>query len=223
MSFARYAIYFLPSDPALAAFGARWLGWNVAAGKPMERFNIPGLPDVVEAPQKYGFHATLKPPFRLAEGCSVSDLITATSALARTTAPTRADELQLTRLGRFLALTVRGDTSGIDQLAATFVTGLDLFRAPPDAAELEKRRGKELSARKEEMLRRWGYPHVLEEFRFHMTLTGRLPKADLPAWEVLLRTQLPDLTTPLEICAVSLCGERPEGHFEEIRRFTLEG
>jgi Protein of unknown function (DUF1045) len=31
-----------------------------------------------------------------------------------------------------------------------------------------------LTPRQREYLDRWGYPYVMEEFRFHMTLTGQL-------------------------------------------------
>ena len=48
------------------------------------------------------------------------------------------------------------------------------FARPPGAAELERRRKAGLSAAQEKMLLRWGYPYVLDEFRFHLTLTGRL-------------------------------------------------
>ena len=40
--------------------------------------------------------------------------------------------------------------------------------------ERERRRSPGLSARQEALLDRWGYPFVLDEFRFHMTLTRRL-------------------------------------------------
>ena len=68
MSFTRYAIYYLPPAGALADFGARWLGWDVRRGAAAVQLDLPGLRDATEAPRKYGFHGTLKPPFRLAEG-----------------------------------------------------------------------------------------------------------------------------------------------------------
>jgi len=43
------------------------------------------------------------------------------------------------------------------------------------AAELARRRTLRLTAEQDAMLARWGYPYVLEDFRFHMTLTGSLP------------------------------------------------
>ena len=69
----------------------------------------------------------------------------------------------------------------------------DRFRAPADAAELAKRRAAGLTKRQDELLMRWGYPYVMDEFRFHLTLTGKL--AD-PMREALSRA-LASLTAPL--------------------------
>lgn len=223
MTHTRFAIYHLPSDAALAGFGARWLGWDVVRGKPAEPFDIPGLSQVVERPRKYGFHATLKPPFRLAADRALDSLRAQVEALATRIAPARAEGLKLTSLGRFLALTICGDTHEIDRVAAACVTELDSFRAPASEDELAKRRGKGLRPQQEEMLLRWGYPHVLQTFRFHMTLTGRVPKGDLPEWEERVRLHLPPLPAPFLLDTISLCGERPDGLFEEIERFPLTG
>ncbi len=223
MTHLRFAIYHLPSDATLATFGARWLGWNVVRGKPSKPFDIPGLSAVVDRPRKYGFHATLKPPFRLADSVTPDTLHANCKALASRTAPAQAEALKLTRLGRFLALTFAGDATEIDRVAAACVTELDIFRAPASDAELAIRRGTGLRPRQEKMLSRWGYPHVLEEFRFHMTLTGRVAKDDLQGWEEHVRQHLPPLQTPFVLDTISLCGERPDGLFEEIQRFPLTG
>jgi len=46
---------------------------------------------------------------------------------------------------------------------------------PLDAAERERRLKAPLTPRQVELVDRYGYPYVLEEFQFHMTLTDRLP------------------------------------------------
>ena len=71
----------------LADFGARWLGWDVRRGAAAVQLDLPGLRDATEAPRKYGFHGTLKPPFRLAEGQDFDALRDAVAALP---APARA-------------------------------------------------------------------------------------------------------------------------------------
>ncbi len=73
MTAARYAVYWAP-EPAteLARFGARWLGRDAETGQRTTALAA-GLPlsweRATEEARLYGFHATLKPPFRLREGC----------------------------------------------------------------------------------------------------------------------------------------------------------
>ena len=45
----------------------------------------------------------------------------------------------------------------------------------------------QLSARQLELLHRYGYPYVMEQFQFHMTLTDRLSDADGDRFEAALR------------------------------------
>jgi hypothetical protein len=174
-------------------------------------------------PRKYGFHGTLKPPFRLKEGKTFDALETATSDLATSLAPACCDGLELTRLGRFLGLTPRGDLGPLQRVATACVRELDGFRAPASEAELARRRKAGLRSRQDELLVQWGYPYVMEEFRFHLTLSGRLSEDALPQWSETLRRHLPDLPTPFEMDQIALCGERGDGRFELIHRYTLAG
>ncbi len=223
MSYARFAIYYLPPEGALADFGAGWLGWDCVAGRDSIPPHAPGLDDVTMTPRKYGFHGTLKPPFRLAEGTDAAGLRQAVAQMAQVCPAAQSDALTLTALGRFLALTPVGDTSGIARVAATCVEALDVFRAPPDEAELERRRKARLSDRQEALLQRWGYPYVMEEFRFHMTLTGRLSVEEIDHWSDIARAHLPPLPSPFVMDEVALVGERQDGRFELIQRYALAG
>ena len=89
----RYVLYFAPRpETALAQFGARWLGWDIDRGQAIDVPETAGLPttlhDAVTAePRHYGFHATLKAPFRLAEGATESDLIGVAESFAKGRAP----------------------------------------------------------------------------------------------------------------------------------------
>lgn len=223
MSYARFAIYYLPPEGALADFGAGWLGWDCVAGRDSIPPHVPGLDDVTMTPRKYGFHGTLKPPFRLADGTDAAGLRQAVAQMAQVCPAAQSDALTLTALGRFLALTPVGDTSGIARVAATCVEALDVFRAPPDEAELERRRKARLSDRQEALLQRWGYPYVMEEFRFHMTLTGRLSVEEIDHWSDIARAHLPSLPSPFVMDEVALVGERQDGRFELIQRYALAG
>lgn len=221
--YVRYAIYYLPPEGPLAAFGAEWLGWDVARGRPVPQPEVPGIAEMTAAPRKYGFHGTLKPPFRLAERTDAEGLMAAVERLAASRAPVRLDALEVGAMGHFLALVPRGEAGGLRDLAGACVAELDGFRAPPGAAELARRRKAGLSARQEEMLARWGYPYVLEEFRFHMTLTGRLSPAELTRAKAEVRRRLPELAEPYVIDAIALAAERSDGMFETVHRYALSG
>ncbi len=223
MSYTRFAIYYVPPVGDLAGFGGRWLGWDVIAGAAADQFAIDGLDDVTMTPRKYGFHGTLKPPFRLKPGYDAQALDAAVADLARRTAPATCDALQLRGLGKFLALTPTGDMADLARVAAACVTQLDDFRAPPTDAELARRRQAGLTPAQDRHLRDWGYPYVLDEFRFHLTLTGALEADRIGAWQQIAVVHLPTLPVPFEIASIALVGERTDGRFELIQRYALTG
>ena len=78
-------------------------------------------------------------------------------------------------------------------------------------------------AEQEALLQRWGYPYVMEEFRFHLTLTGRLPVDKITHWTDTARAHLPPLPAPFVMDVVALVAEREDGRFELIQRYTLAG
>ncbi len=226
--FRRFAIYYAPGKGALADFAADWLGWNPATGQARRHPAVAGLPcpvaDITATPRKYGFHGTIKPPFRLADGSSRTALEQDLADLATTLAPARLDGLALHPLGRFLALTPEGCPRALTALAARVVRGLDAHRAPAPPDELARRRARGLGPAQEENLLRWGYPYVMEEFRFHMTLTGKLPRADLRAVEDALRPILiPLLPRPFMLDTLCLFGEDEAGRFHLLNRYALTG
>jgi putative phosphonate metabolism protein len=225
-NYKRFAVYYAPQPGPLADFGAKWLGWDMAAGAPAPHPQIEGLdvPALTDTPRKYGLHGTVKPPFRLAPGRTVDDLAAALGALCDRQAPLTLDGLSLTRLGGFLALTVTGDTAPLNTLASTVVRDLDHFRAPLNASELERRRKARLSPRQETRLTQWGYPFVMEEFRFHITLTGRMPRAQAELTHALLSPLItPLLPQPFTVSALCLVGEDEAGMFHLIHRYALCG
>ena len=227
MKFERYAIYYVPGSNAdWSRFATRWLGWDVVSGCATQAPDLDDLDihTLTQKPRKYGLHGTLKPPMHLADSCTLDDLQTACANLAQTLPPVTVPELQLLRLGRFLALGPQGDTSALNTLAAACVTKLDPFRAPLSDAEHADRIHPGLSAAHLANLARWGYPHVLEQFRFHITLTGRLPKSQLPQVETILTEHLvPTLPLPLVVSDFALVGQTTDGYFHLIDRYALTG
>lgn len=225
MTFTRYAIYFAPpAQAAWSQFATSWLGWDMESGREVTHPAISGLDiaTITQVPRKYGLHATMKPPMRLAEGHSFEALHDACQTLAANQKPVSLEGLEIARLGRFLALRPIGDESALNALAAACVKELDAFRAPLTEADLEKRRANGLTAEQDAHLVKWGYPYVLDQFRFHITLTGKLPKAELPAVEAALTEQLqPLLPRPFEISDLALMGEAEDGRFHLIHRYAL--
>src|SRR5690625_811558 len=133
--FHRHAIYWAPpAGSDLARFGASWLGWDADAGESLPESAAPcASASITAEPRRYGFHATLKPPFRLAAGNKADALDRAAARLAASIAPFTAPPLRPARMGRRIALLPSRASEALDQLAARVVTELDRFRAAPDA------------------------------------------------------------------------------------------
>lgn len=178
----RYAIYFAPARHSpWWAFGAHWLGRDEAGGQPLP----PSCPEGMDAaafqaltaePRRYGFHATLKAPFRLRDRDGAA-LLQQLTVMARQLRPVPIGILVPVYMDGFVALVPSARNPALDNLAALCVTELEALRAPLTPEELQRRRPETLDARGRELLERYGYPRVLERFRFHMTLTGPLDAA----------------------------------------------
>lgn len=171
---ARYAVYFAP-DAAhpLWQTGCDWLGRDATD----EQDDRPAPPQRSE-PWRYGFHATLKPPMRLRPGLEEAELDPALQALAAGFAAFQMPRLQVDMLTDFVALRPASPlarTHPLWRLADACVTALDHFRAPPTEAELARRLRQPLQPDDRARLEAWGYPQVLEGWRFHMTLSDPLP------------------------------------------------
>lgn len=220
--FKRYAIYHLP-EADLAQRGANWLGWDAQTGRPVPQPDLPGLDlaDLTQTPRRYGLHATIKPPFRLSDPNTQAGLEAAIAAFCATTPAVTLAGLDLTRLGRFLALTPAGDAGALNALASRVVTEFDSFRAAMTPEERARRNPDRLSEAQRATLDRWGYPFVMDHFRFHITLTGRLQDPE-PAIRAAAAHFAPALEGAYQLASLSLCGEDSEGRFHQIRRFALQ-
>ena len=227
--FRRYAVYYAPQPGALADRGDAWLGWSAATGQALTPPDLGpdlGLPaeEITTAPRKYGFHGTIKPPFRLAEEQTAMALEAALANLAGRLAPVTLPGLVLRNIDGFLALVPLGDEAVLRDLAGQVVAELDPFRAPLTGAEIARRRPERLSLRQRALLDQFGYPFVMEEFRFHLTLTDRLtePMATQAA-AVLAAHFAPVLPVRFMVDALCLFGEAADGRFHLISRHTLRG
>ncbi|MBR0870724.1 DUF1045 domain-containing protein [Bradyrhizobium tropiciagri] len=176
-NFPRYAIYHAPSpDSVMHRFGAAMLGYDAVSGDdlPFPDGVTPDWRELTQDPRKYGFHATLKAPMALADGKREDELLDASAAFAGRARRIPVIEPVVDAISGFIAVIPAKRSDDLQQLAAECVTEFDAFRAPLTAEDRARRNPAKLSARQCEYLDRWGYPYVMEEFRFHMTLTGRL-------------------------------------------------
>jgi putative phosphonate metabolism protein len=176
-SYPRYALYYASApESALDRFGADMLGYDAYRGsdKPFPEGLPPDWREITQDPRKYGFHATLKAPIALAEGKTEADLVGACEDFADTPRQIPMIEPIIDSISGFIAMIPANPSAELQQLAADVTRDFDLFRAPLTPQDRARRNPERLAPRQVKYLDRWGYPYVMEEFRFHMTLTGRL-------------------------------------------------
>ena len=202
----RVALYWTPEpqDP-LAALGAAWLGRDAETGARVPHPDVQGLAALTDAPRVYGFHATLRPPMRLATGWE--EFIAAARDVAA-----------------LVALCQQLPCPAMQALCDACVLGTDRHRLQPSADELGKRRKAGLSARQEAMLQRWGYPYVLEDWFFHVTLSRRLQPPEMARLLPAATAHFgPALAVGRRIETVSVCTQRDGAAFLVAERLPLRG
>ena len=183
---------------------------------------------ITAEPRRYGFHATLKAPFRLAAGCTAHDVYRQASNLAASLSPVPLPYLALCELDGFVALGFVSSAIGADAvhgIAAQCVSCFDNLRAPATADEIKRRQAVPLSAREAHLLAQWGYPHVFDAFRFHLTLTGRLPANERAQVIEKLSPPVDALNkSPLWLDALTVYQQaQPDAPLLAMRRFHFDG
>jgi putative phosphonate metabolism protein len=228
-SASRYGIYFCPSPSAsLYGQGSEWLGRDAQTGATLD----PHLPESIrtddwlkatDSPRRYGFHATLKPPFRLADGVTFDDLRAELHEFALKRSCFHAPVLRVGALGRFLALILSSRSEEFDNLAADCVGEFDRFRAPAGAEETAKRLHDSLTPREREHVLRWGYPYVFDTWKFHMSLTRSLPTEQVAFYERYLGERFAGVCEePLLVDSICIFHEsRPGASFHLLDRAYL--
>ena len=226
MNAYRIALYYAPgTDDPLHQRASAWLGRDAVSGaeKPQPAIAGVDIAEVTADARGYGFHATLKPPFRL-QG-DVQAALQAARDFAARTAAFALPPLQITDLDGFLALREAEPCPPLQALADGAVTALDPHRAPATEAEIARRKPEKLSPRQREYLASWGYPYVFAEWRFHMTLTRRLTPAEkaiiLPAVTGALGDAPAISRTVTDICIFAQAA--PGAPFIILERLKLRG
>ncbi len=228
----RYALYFAPRfDSPWHAVWSAWLGRCALTSEGLAQPPVGGLTheqiaSFTEDPRRYGLHATLKAPFRLAAGVELSDLQTCVAQVCARHYAFDFGSMEVALIGDFLALVPIQPSAALHALADDCVIAADQLRDPLTKAELERRRSKGLTVREDALLQRWGYPHVLDQFRFHISLTGGLggaSAAQVAAVRGAAERQLTALQKqPLPMDAICIFQEpQPGADFHCVDRLAL--
>ncbi|RTL49568.1 MAG: DUF1045 domain-containing protein [Bradyrhizobiaceae bacterium] len=222
-TYPRYAIYFVPpAESDFYRFGAHLLGYDAFSGEALS------FPDGIESqidnwqaitadPLKYGFHATLKAPFSLADGQTEARLLDEVRKFANMPRAIPLIAPVIRAIGSFIAIVPQTLSPDLQQLAADCVTAFEAFRAPLTEHDRARRNLSTLTDKQIALLDRWGYPYVFDEFRFHMTLTGSLPAGRIEPVAGILRARFAAIaTSTLSIGRIALMRQS-----EAASRFTV--
>ncbi|MBZ9918430.1 MULTISPECIES: DUF1045 domain-containing protein [unclassified Mesorhizobium] len=214
----RYAIYFTPQqDEKLARIAANWLGRDPfgAATRPVEAVGDLSAAEVAfhtASARRYGFHATLKAPFRLAANETEASLRAALDAFAEATPVVMIPRLVVSQIDGFFALVPEAPLPPLSRFADDVVRDFDRFRAPLTEAEIERRSPDSLKPGEFRNLCQWGYPYVFESFRFHMTLSGRAGPQESPRLRLAIEGLFAEvLRQPVPVDALTLFIEPEPG------------
>jgi hypothetical protein len=229
---ARYAIYLAPpADSALWRFGSAVLGYDAETREDVHGF-APGGFGAAEwrastaRPRTYGFHATLKAPFRLAEGRTEGNLRAGLAEMAARHTAFDAGPLVVTAMGQggagFVALTLAQPSAEIARLEADVVAGIDVFRAHLTEAEIAARNPAKLTPRQRDNLVLRGYPYIGPDYKLHFTLSGALddPEPVRRALEQALRVEVGSASLAVSDLALFVQPE-PGARFHVAERFPL--
>lgn len=207
----RYALYFTPSpDDLLTKAATRWIGRDAFGDAPPPPLVVDGLQaDEIArhtaSARKYGFHATLKAPFELAEGKDEAALVAAANQFCKSVVPFVMSPLKISRIGKFFALVPEEERPRLSDFAAMVVRDFEPFRAPLSDADIARRNPEMLSDLERGNLYRWGYPYVFDAFRFHMTLTGPIEEPDVAPVNMALHAWFdPILGIPVNVSALTI-------------------
>lgn len=228
----RYALYFAPNPAsAIWRFGSRTIGYDAATSEAFPPAAPAGLAaiDWAEAtadPRKYGFHATLKAPFVLLQEKSEAELIDAVELFARQTAPVPEFALEVRALGAFIALVPKAANAALQDFAFRVVRDFEPYRAPLSSADRVRRLASPFTERQISLLDRYGYPYVDEQFRFHMTLTGKLAAEEVEPVRAALAAAWASATSEsaTSVDAIAVYHQKDRAApFRIIARFALNG
>jgi len=233
--YSRYAIYYAPpKESSLEEFGRYWFGWDPLNAKLinnkrrinyLNRFGIKNLINIdknVLIAKKYGFHGTLIPPFKLNKNYSTNTLFKKTEEIAKKLKKFKFYKFKLKKINNFYAFVQNKKNNNINKLSNRLVRELFKFRSPLTKKEIDRRNPSKLSKLQLNILYKWGYPYLMSEFNFHMTLasevTGNKLYLELKKIERNKEIILNEINN---FDKIYIFGENQKGMFENLENFSL--
>tara|TARA_A100000164_G_scaffold283879_1_gene256514 strand:+ start:1076 stop:1783 length:708 start_codon:yes stop_codon:yes gene_type:complete len=227
-NYKRYAIYYVPTEnPELDLFGKCWLGWDPYKGVETTKSDLSKLPSfkkfssLVLTPKQYGFHGTIKAPFRLKNEYTYNDLENKVREISKQIQSFHLDKLVIKKLGNFIALTPSKNLK-VNDVSNKFVEGLDFLRDDLSEDEIKKRNPHKLSFNQKKKLFKWGYPYVFNEFKFHLTLTGKLRIEEIDNVYKYLQTILKSVNLrKIHFKSICIFGQKTDEKFYFIKKINF--
>jgi len=233
--YSRYAIYYAPpKESSLEEFGRYWFGWDPINAKSINNkqrinylngFGIKNLKNIdknVLIARKYGFHGTLIPPFKLNKNYSTNTLFKKTEEIAKKLKKFKFYKFKLKKINNFYAFVQNKKNNNINKLSNRLVRELFKFRSPLTKKEIDRRNPSKLSKLQLNILYKWGYPYLMSEFNFHMTLasevTGNKLYLELKKIERNKEIILNEINN---FDKIYIFGENQKGMFENLENFSL--
>lgn len=228
----RHAAYFAPAFNSQAwDLGSQWLGRcarnsTLLEQPKLEKISSELFENLTRTPRLYGWHATLKAPFELNLNLRPEELRAAFKQLAHNTVASFHLPLKLVELGDFLALVPSQPSPDLQKFAERCVRELHSFALPLSESELQRRTRADLTDRQKELLGEWAYPFVMEQFQFHLTLSGSLQHIEQQVKEDLKTAAqtwfAPLLEDGLLIDSVTwFTQDQKNGNFHWVERFEF--
>ena len=205
----RYAVYLLPPQHSpLWLAGSQWLGWDSRSGAASPGLIAPSGSQsrqklLTSRPRKYGFHATLVPPFHLPPGLEFEQLAARVQMLVAGHPPINLEPLTVRPLNRFLALRPPRQNLSAKSLANHLTHRLEIFRRRGQKSVSFRESG--LTPMQSSRYGRFGYPHMLNNFQLHFTLTNDLTPHQLTIMKTAAKKYFADaLRQPCSLDHVTL-------------------
>jgi hypothetical protein len=168
--------------------------------------------------RRYGFHATIVAPFRLAQAHDLEALEEEVEQFCARMDAVEIPVLVLGRLGPFFALVPQRQVEPLQALESASTDHFNAWKAPLTPADIQRRNPDALTARQRDYLGSYGYPYVKEEFRYHMTLTGPVPEAEAASMRAAIEAHFaPVLDRPYSVESLSIFVEPAPGEPFELR------